>query len=665
MPKAKKTKQVGQTQPDNQTQPADQTQSDSKGTVKVSSGPEKTDYSDLIKQIQQEYQLAWYFMKPKLDEWAIRLKLYSNQKRDKTAVGDPLLFTIHSTVLAYLYDDRLMTEFMARNEGGIDQADNLTALAGFDYDEMHKDEIDYQWDWDASFFGRGLLLNFEWDSKRKCPAPEVIDPMTWLRDPRARSVNGDFKGRGAMRFGGREIRLSKADMDKMGIYFNYKDLQPQRTDIRSLVDMDIQARAQAQGFTDMSRFESLHGDNADFRILDWFTNWKGKRVFVSLADNRKRVVRFTELEHDCWPINERALYSISHDWDGVSIPDLVEDKQRARAVLMNLGLASIKLGVQPTYLYDTNRIKNRGNLEVDFNKHIPVEGNPTGAIQEVQRSQIKSEVNWIMDTLASAAEEATSTPTLEMGMLPSQRVTATTINAMTQKINTRYGLTVKVFGWSEQQFWKDWYQLYKDHFMAGIDEKEIRIVGAMGPKFRKLSHSDLITELDPDIKIESKTISDAKKLNDLNQYRLWMKDVLAVTPQGANTIIGLRREGRLSGQSKEEVEQVLPPSIDELKAEVENDQLSDNKLVSVEVADDDFMHMIVHNKATDTPAKTAHLAAHRKAMMLKRVNPAMDMANNRPPNPDQPPDQPGVGSMQPLGGAAPNGHPNALMPAAL
>jgi hypothetical protein len=154
----------------------------------------------------------------------VRLKVYNNQKRDKEAIGDPLLFTIHQTVLASLYNDRLNVNFEGRESGDEETAENLNSLAIYDYDEMEKDILDYEWDWDASFFGRGLCLNMEFDRKLKCPVPEIIDPMTWLRDPHAKSVNGDRKGRGAMRHGGREILLSKDDMDKAGIYFNYKGL---------------------------------------------------------------------------------------------------------------------------------------------------------------------------------------------------------------------------------------------------------------------------------------------------------------------------------------------------------------------------------------------------------------------------------------------------------
>jgi hypothetical protein len=59
--------------------------------------------------------------------------------------------------------------------------------------------------------------------------------------------------------------------------------------------------------------------------------------------------------------------------------------------------------------------------------------------------------------------------------------------------------------------------------------------------------------------------------------------------------------------------------------------------------------MEVHNKAADTPQKYAHIEAHKKAMMLKRVRPEFDMARTRPVNPEEAPAAPGV-SFAPKGG---------------
>ena len=221
-------------------------------------------------------------------------------------------------------------------------------------------------------------------------------------------------------------------------------------------------------------------------------------------------------------------------------------------------------------------------------------------------------------------------------MRPQENRTATETNMISNKVDTRYSLSAKIFGWSEKKFWRQWYKLYKEHFKEGIDEKVIRITGAMGSKWRPLSRENIIANIDPDIKIESRVISESRRFNDLQKYRLFLKDVLAVDPQNSNIRFALRRIGTLSGFRKEEVEQILPPTIDEMRAEKENDELNSGKPVMVEVFDDDFVHIEIHNKAEDSPQKTAHINAHKEAMMLKRVKPEFNVSSqNRPQVPAQ------------------------------
>lgn len=614
-----------------ETQQGEETENLESVTKGKKAKPVKEDFSGLVKQIEAERTVSWKFMKPKIDEWALRMKVYSNQKRDKTAIGDPLLFTTFQTVLSSLYNDRLGVSFDGREEGDAETAENLLPLAEYDYTLMGKDQLDYDWDFNTLFYGRALMLNMEFDREKMCPLPEVIDMMTWLRDPKAKSVNGDVRGRGAMRYGGREIILYRNDMDNAGVYFDYKNVKPSGTDTHSLLDEAERARLGAQGFNEMNQgAASISGDNVEIRALEWFTYWKGKKVFVTLADGGKKVIRYKVLDDQtCWPIDERICYKMAHDWDGVSVPDLIEDKQRARSVIQNTALQGIKAGQIPTYLYDTNKIKNRGNLSIDFNKNVPVDGPPAGAVQAIERQTVKSEVDWILNVLDAAAQKSTATPVTRQGG-SSDAGTATEANLQDTGVDTRYSLTAKIWGWSEREFWRKWYSLYKRHFKDGIDEKVIRIGGSMGPTWRKLTRENIIAKIDPDIEIESKAISDSRNTNDLQKYRLFLKDVMATSPQEANSRFALRYIGRLSGFTKEIVDQVLPPTADEMEAEEENLQLDKNLKVEVEVNDDDFVHMEMHNKAADTPAKYAHIRAHRKAMMIKRMNPELDIANNRP-----------------------------------
>jgi hypothetical protein len=590
---------------------------------------EQKQFSDLIKQIQTEYALSWWFMKPKIDEWALRLKLYNNQKRDKEAIGDPLLFTIHQTVLASLYSDKLSVDFGGWERGDEDIADNLNALAEYDNEDMEKDIHDYEWDWDASFFGRGLSIFMDFDRVTKTPIPECVDMMTWMRDPRAKSVRGDRRGRGAMRFGGREIRLSKGQMEEARVYFDFKTLKQDTSDMRSFVDQNMAARMAAQGFSDTLKFENLVGDNQDHRLLEWFTFWKGSPVIATLADKNKRIVRFTKLDGKKFPIIDRAIYPIAHDWDGVSVPDLVEDKQRARSVVQNLGLKSAKAGLNPMYLYNTNKIKNRNDLNFEFNKHVPVDGDVSGAVSPIERQGVKQEVQWIMNVLDTAAQKATATPDIQQGVQSQTKRTATENQLVASRVDTRYSLSAKIFGWSEKRFWQQWYQLYKKHFKKDIDEKIIRVVGALRATPRKLTHENIVMSTDPDIKIDSKVISDAKKDEQLTRFRAYVKDALAVDPS-VNTRFALRQLGLLSRIPKDEIDMLLPPNADELLAEDENMMLEKNKKVEVNPTDDDITHMEIHNKIADTPFKFAHIQAHKKNMLLKKIKPELFPQVQRP-----------------------------------
>jgi len=579
------------------------------------------DFQDLINQIKTEQEQAWWYIKPKWDEWALRLKLYNNQKRDKEAVGDNTLFTIFQTVLASLYSDTLTAAFVPRESGDEETAENLDVTAEYDHDEMDKDILDYEWDFEAMFFGRALMAVMEFDREQMVPVPEIWNVMTVLRDPFAKSVNGDKKGRGRARFLGREVRMTTNEMDDMDVYFNHKDLKPTGTSTRSLVDENMRITADAAGLSDISKFQNLKGENASHRLLEWFTIYKGKRVFVTLADDMNKVVRYHELDTMDIPLIDRVIYPIPNSWDGVSIPDLIEDKQRARAVATNLALKGVKSALHPMYLFDETRIKNRNDLNFEFNKFVGVQGNPTGAVQEMQKAAVKQDVQWILDTLSQGAERSTATPDIQQGARPDTSGTATRDALINQKVDTRYSLSAKVFGWSERRFWKQWYRLYKNHFEDGIDEKSVRITGALGAQWRPFTRENLIANTDPDVKIESRILSEARRFNELQSFRGYVQ-FMAADPN-ANLRFALRHMGKLSGLKKDIIDRLLPPTIEEMRAEDENIAMRENpdQIVEVLPTDDHQAHLEIHNKMEDTPAKIAHINAHKRAMMLQQARP--------------------------------------------
>lgn len=618
---------------------AEDTTEDQKEETKKSSESWKgiINSETLINQAEKEYDLAWKHQSPKKQEALKRLKLLNNQKRDKNAVGDTTMFSIFQTVLASLYSDRLMVDFRGKEDGDEETADNLNALAKSDYDDMEKDKIDYDWDWDTCFFGWGLVLLEEFDRDADngvfLPIPENIDAVTWLRDPAAKSVNGGRKGKGAMRFGGREIKLTREEMENHPSFFsniNFTDLK-YGAGTYSLLSDAASARDDARGNQSTTKdTEADLGDNAQYTITEWFThtkvNEKIAKVKIWLANDRKTLVGLKVFKRNYWPIVFRQLYPHSNEWDGTSIPDLTEDKQRQRAVAQNLGLKGMKADLEPMYIYDTNKIKNKADLDFDFNKGIGIDAAPGEPVGNSVQPLIKARPNlqllqFIYESLDASAQKATATPDIKMGIQSQANRPLGETNLLSTNSDTRYSLGAKIFGWSDKDFWTQWYNQYKDNFTEDIDEKVLRTVGAFGSKWRGLSKKDIITKRDPDIYIESTNVSRAKDLEERNVLAPFYQNALAEPT--ANRRYIWKDWAKLNGMTKDKIDRMFPPTIDERIAEKQNEMLNKNELVPVLPEDDHNVHLEIHAMARDTDAAKAHITTHIKALSIKKTKPEL------------------------------------------
>ena len=625
-------------------------------------------YDGLEKQVTAEYNRASKHQKPKKDEQELRLKLYNNQKRDPEAVGDTTMFTIHQTVLASLYDDRLMVDFVGREEGDDEVAQNLNAMAEFDFDDMEMNIINYNWIWDTLFFGRGLLGLEEYerdpDKGIYLPLPEVIDPIPFLRDTRAVSVNGNRKGKGAAKYLGSEILMTEQDIEELPDLL--KD-ELRMTEIshesgtKSLYQDGVEARNTAQiRQTQRLEGEAELGVNAGYVITRWYTHFKindeVKKVKVWLANERSKIIAVKVLDNqDKWPIIDRPMYPTSHDWDGTSVPDLTEDKQRARAVAQNLGLQAMTADLYPNYIYDSNKITNRNDLKVGFNKFIPVDSkgeNLNTAIMPLIKSRPNMQLlDFIYNSIDISAQKATATPELQQGQIGEQQRTLGEINIVASKVDTRYSLSAKVFGWSEKAFWQQWYQMYKDNFAENIDKKILRIEGAFGAKWRPLSKKDIIARIDPDIKIESKIVNRALQLEERQSLGEYFS--LALQEPTSNRRWGLKKLAKLNGLEKDEIDRLFPPTIDEMIAGDENELLNENKITDVLPDDDHNIHLEIHSKAKDTRAAYVHIETHKQALTMKVTMPELftpdqGVADFQPPGTQNLLPQPELTQSQPI-----------------
>lgn len=591
-------------------------------------------FDTLIKQIQAEVKLCKLSQQYRIALNIPRLKGYSNQKADPNLVSDNTTFYTHQTILSKFYKDQLTVSFTGHEEGDQEIAENLDNLAIYDHKIMQKSQLDYDNFWDVGFFGFSIIEMVEFlregegKNKMMCPAPRGLDPMTFLYDYKATSINGTGLTRqGRSRFHGYETEIPRFQLNEKNGYVDFKNLRAS-SEVNNLVKQAQQARASAMGNNNpvYSNDASYLGENGLIDALVWYTYWKTKLVRVTLPTDLSRIIKYEELNtNGRWPLVYRPLFRNSHSFEPVSIPDLTDDKQRHRSAMINLMMFSAKNDLYPATLYDEEIITNKEDLKnISFNKYIPMK-NPDGRnldtiLRPVNKAQPNYQiVNFVLSTLKDQAERSTSTPDVQQGIGGSNDPLGET-NLVQQNSDDRYSLTAKVFGWSEEEFYYFYYGLYKQH-IDEIDQKMIRVNGSYGPQWRPLTKENMIFNSDPDISIDSRQVTEAKSMKE----RLLLKDygTILMNDPNANIRYYEKKMGRLSGLDKGELERLLPPTVEELNAEKENEELSKNKLMPVNPNDDDVVHMEVHNKASETNAKKAHLEGHRYNMTVKRDQPEL------------------------------------------
>jgi len=603
----------------------DKTQADNQMPAEIN-----IDYQSAVLDCAEKIRKSRDFVKEKRVEFRSRLKLYNNQRKQKDKIGDTSIFNVMTTMLAVYYSDEMQVSFQGREVGDTTQAQNVENTAKFDHDEMGMDIINYETQWDRLFFGVGIRQCSEWDHDRKTPLPKSISALSWLPDPKG---GIDVK---RFRYMGFEVEYDRSEMTEEAGFFNLHLLPKNKTKSGSEKELDRQAYREAQGLNDVDH-QSFGADGKDdsYDMVDLFTIMTGsdgvrRKYLVTLDDACKNIYRLEEIEPVTakekenpaivpFPISLNYYVPQREDPFGTSIPDLVEDKQRAKSIFKNLRIAAEKANLYPMYLYNRDKILNRRDLDFAFNKFIAVRGDVTDNVvrplNKASRNTTGESLN-NEQSLDADIEISTGASKNTQGVMSEQQRTLGEQEIVQANANLRYLLGSKINAWGERRFWKLWYRLYQQNF-PGTDKKIIRLQSAIGTQFSTITRKVFITNQDPDIYIGSKLETEQKRNIDRLAFAaiapMFISDP---TLPASSRNFSRRHLLRLNGLAPEMIAIMVPDSSDEMDAKTENELLSkDNREPEVEMTDDHLSHIVIHTQAEKTDATMAHIRAHQIAYM--------------------------------------------------
>lgn len=625
---------------------------------------EKEIYKSLpleTKDIYSKYNESFYFLQPRKRRQAQQLVLLNNLQRGDENIASTLLLTLFNRIMSNLYDDKMQVKFVPSEELDQKKVNSLNVLAQNDYREMNKAKLDFDWCWDTLFFGRGYMETLRFDAKRKIMDPHVINPLVFGYDP-------FFEDPQQWRYYWKWITKSSQELNqliKAGIIKNVKDAKEVPSGIDPYLWNYKVVRERAKAVTPQAN-DTYAGDI--HQILEYFGyDEDGDKCVYWLDRNFSKILYHSKLDlkdgddivglnneivktNSKWPIVIKEAFREPHASVVFSVADLLEDKHRARSVLLNLAFLAAKDKANPIYQYVPDKVKDITQLfSRQIYQHIPVE-DVTNSIAPLNTdAAMDPSLQAFMQMLNSEASDPIGTG-VAMEAPKKGKQTATEA-AITQQLNDlAQSLQSKVMQFGEQEFWSHWYQRYKRYTKAG-DEKVATIVGVKGLTFEKMDLGELQTKFPPGVLVFSAKEAEYKEL-------VLRRDLMEMYPQlqSALTPDGMRNFNKYVFFPKflddpQILDVLMPASIDEMKATDENELLGREELPQVSPEENHEQHLAVHAMAKNSWAKWIHISWHEELLSQQRQQQMMQAQmqptgqGGLPPEPLQP--QVGVAGQNP------------------
>lgn len=571
------------------------------------------------------YNESFQYLQLRKKRQSEQLKLLSNLKRGEQNISSNLMLTLFDRIMANTYDDKIQVKFIPSQGITQDQINAYNTLAQSDYQEMGMAEKDYDLTWDTLFFGDGFLETVRFNKKKKILEPAVINPLMFFYDPYIEKLQ-------EWRYYAKWITKSRTDLrilQKAGVV--NKDIKLDQ--LQSGIDPYIW---QYKITYDQAR-EGVPPpiqpvDSDVYQLLEmYYTDEDGTKSVCWIDKNFSQVLYEKELDFEDgdeiiapdgasvekksnWPLVRQQSFRVPHTSLPISVADLLDDKHRAKSVLLNLAYIAAKDQANPVYLYDPDKVRDVSQfLSRQISQHIPIEGDPMMAVQPMNKtSPMSADQLAFINILTQEANEPLGT-----GQAMQQSATSTTATEISieQQLNDlAQSLQSKVMQFGKKDFWSQWFHRYAKH-APELKEKMANIIGVKGVDTQIVNLLDFQTDFPPGVMVYSAKEAEYKNL-------VKRRDYMQLLPIFAQT---LDQEGLKNFQKHElfplfiedpsVLQALFPATLDEMKAQGENEQLQEGMMPDVLETDEHSTHIYMHHMSQPKTWSTwLHIDWHTKLL---------------------------------------------------
>lgn len=602
---------------------------------------------DLLQQIREEWSTWDSYMKPKRQQIIKRLEKHIKQNKEPWLININMVSNTIDTLIAGSYIDEPQVKFVARDQFlESEQVDNLNYMFKFDVKEQDYQQLDYQTQWDRYFFGLGIKYRHWFDNTRLSPIFYAINPMTAIFDPTPTLI-GKFNANQYKYFG---FTLT----DSM---FNLKndqqyDKEVLKTLTRNAIDSDQELMKQAISISDNTQYavDNLLV-NFSVTIYHHFTIYNGKRCLVTTDVDKKLKLRYEVIK----PVLEEekkdnslvprpfAFYFYKPErWKvlWVSVPDLLDDKEEAKTILINASLIKARLeAFGGKFIVNSRLIKNKEDIMkpsawpqyIWTNDKLQPNESLQNVMSEIPTASIKQDVmtmssilerEWVMDTKQDQ---------MQMWIVPDKTMTKAEQQSVQGNANMLSALNMKTYLRGEYDFTFLRWRTYMEYYSVS-DQKFVLMNQDFERKSIGIRRDGFVTKNNPFIITGSK--GDIEAMNE-KQKQYWNATLPIVINDPdipkISKLLAKRFTAKLNGMPQNSINQIYALTAEERDAKgMVEYYINDDKMplwLFSEPNADYLTYRIYIQKANDNKTKEKVLGVLEKYLMQKWQETGMQTMN--------------------------------------
>ena len=451
---------------------------------------------------------------------------------------------------------------------------------------------------------------------------ETVDPFTWIPDPYS-----DYVTEARWNFFEREIPRKELES------LEWKEIEVESEDIDTESQSTRTYRNDAHGTNDVTD-ETL---NKIISVYQGFSYIEWKLYKVTLDTKFQELYEFEEIkpvtkeEKKSGKVSMKTVLRISYfsptRWDpcGISMADLILDKQKAQSILMNLRLIDAKFNtfwqinlVNTDIVKDTTEL-TRPSVNTKWIGANAGNNSLANAVYPVPRQSIMADSFNVSQELVRQIQLDTGIDSRSLWVQGDKNITLGESQQIQANANVIFWLWVEVSTWAEVDFWKHmWFRTYQEHFSAK-DEKFIRLSNGFNTNQAIFRKDDFLWVDDVDFTIESK-----KKMGQIReQMKLQFAAKLPMILQDPNVpkitkSIAFQYSLKLDGHSRD-MQQILNPyfSPEQLDARRLVEYIDNGIYPEIENPNAELMtYYVIWQSAMEWPIKTKALKNLERWMMV-------------------------------------------------